>query len=242
MILGDSNTSQGEFDVKIEQSLIKSSGKNVSVIKIGIPSYNTSQEVELLKTKLIDLKPDFVVLQFTPNDFTITPVVVKIGNEMMYLSAQGEKRFLTNEFLYKNSKLYSSYILYRLLINNSGASDSKPDSLRWEQQVEAMKLTMQDFATFVKSNNIEALVLVYPIFDKDKGKTETEEIIRILSSNDIKYIDMTLVANKFGGPENFQQPVVEGDVDTIHPNRDWDDVVSDTLIEYIEVHTKLMLN
>lgn len=53
---------------------------------------------------------------------------------------------------------------------------------------------------------------------------------------------MTLVANKFGGPENFQQPVVEGDVDTIHPNRDWDDVVSDTLIEYIEVHTKLMLN
>ncbi len=64
------------FSYYLEQKLneistkSKEPKKHYRVINFGRSGYNTIQEVELIKTKVLDYKPDLIILQFFYNDFS----------------------------------------------------------------------------------------------------------------------------------------------------------------------------
>jgi hypothetical protein len=75
-VIGDSHAFSSEvrrydrtFPARLEADLRSMSPeRSVVVLNFGVPGYNTAQELELFQTKVMDLAPDLVILQFTIND------------------------------------------------------------------------------------------------------------------------------------------------------------------------------
>lgn len=108
--IGDSHTfcaqikySRDAYPQKIEYYLNELYGVDKArVLNFGIPGYNTAQELELLKSKVLGFKPDLVILQITINDTHICNYI------------QPENRFL-NHMIHK-SELFA-FILKKILYN-----------------------------------------------------------------------------------------------------------------------------
>ncbi len=75
LILGDSVTFgwgvnlEDTFVKKLEKILNEREGREFEVINLGVPGYNTRQEVEFFKEKGLALDPDLVLVGFLDNDF-----------------------------------------------------------------------------------------------------------------------------------------------------------------------------
>ncbi|MFZ4394490.1 MAG: SGNH/GDSL hydrolase family protein [Kiritimatiellia bacterium] len=74
-VIGDSHTysvlspkRENSFPARLQHHLNAIAGRQVKVLNFGVPGYNTIQELEVLRTKVLRLKPDLVVLQYTVND------------------------------------------------------------------------------------------------------------------------------------------------------------------------------
>lgn len=78
-VIGDSHTysikvknAEDAFPQKIEYYLNHAlSEDNVRVLNFGVPGYNTAQELELLKQKVLKFNPNLVILQYSINDIHI---------------------------------------------------------------------------------------------------------------------------------------------------------------------------
>ncbi len=74
-VIGDSHTYSTEskywynsFPARMEHHLASLGAKNVKILNFGLPGSNTSQQLEILRTKVLPLKVDLVVLQYCIND------------------------------------------------------------------------------------------------------------------------------------------------------------------------------
>lgn len=249
LILGDSNTNRGNFDKLLESSLNDiSRDKNIKfdVVKVGIESYNTKQEVELLKTELLKLRPNFIVLQYTPNDFQISPVAVKINNQIVYFSSNGTSNIENNSFLFRNSSLYRIYKLSKLVSfkgsSNTGDRLTNETSYQWETERKEMAKTLDIYRDILVSNNIRSVALVYPIFNGLQWTRESDEMIRLLSERSVDQIDLLEMSKSNGGISTYQQKTESGVIDVFHPNGKFDVLVADALLNYLLSNRILPIN
>lgn len=236
LIVGDSNTYRGNFDKLLEEKLntiFKDSNKHFSVLKIGVESYNTYQEVELLNTKAIKLNPNMIILQFTLNDFWFSSVALRIDDRIVYFSPRGEKSFETNNFLFKYSSLYRFYALNKLLVDEAYLADSNQDAVfLWEDKVKSMDKTLDIYREMVKGYQIPSVVLIYPQFSGRQPERERNTILDLLKKKDLDFIDLLPLTEDFGGPAYFQS-YDNGQVDSLHPQRNFDSIAADALTQYI---------
>src|SRR5262249_27247597 len=75
-VVGDSHTyatkvksTTETFPSQLEKYLNQNTGQRiVKVLNFGVPGYNTAQELELLKTKVLMFEPRMIILQYCIND------------------------------------------------------------------------------------------------------------------------------------------------------------------------------
>lgn len=73
-VVGDSQSfgwkvgSENSYPKLLEVMLNKIGKSRFEVINFSVPGYNTAQQAELIKTKVIKFSPDLVILAFDPND------------------------------------------------------------------------------------------------------------------------------------------------------------------------------
>ena len=74
-VIGDSHTYsvkakrwQDSFPARLEDHLGTLHGRPVRVLNFGVPGYNMAQELEVLRTKVLPLHVDLVILQYCIND------------------------------------------------------------------------------------------------------------------------------------------------------------------------------
>jgi len=110
-VVGDSHTyatrakSMTEtFPSQLEKYLNQSIGQRVvKILNFGIPGYNTAQELELLKTKVLIFQPKMVILQYCINDTHICNYIQP--EDKKFNSLMHKSQFLV--LLWKNL-LYSA--------------------------------------------------------------------------------------------------------------------------------------
>ncbi len=77
-VVGDSTSfglfvgSEHSFPKKLEKKLENYGKREYEVINFSVPGYNTAQELELIKSKVLDYKPDLILLYFCGNDTHLT--------------------------------------------------------------------------------------------------------------------------------------------------------------------------
>jgi len=59
---------QDSFPARLEHHLVALRGRPVKVLNFGVPGYNMAQELEVLRTKVLPLRVDLIILQYCIND------------------------------------------------------------------------------------------------------------------------------------------------------------------------------
>lgn len=74
-VIGDSHTysvrsakREDSFPARLEHHLKALTDKSIKVLNFGVPGYNMTQELEVLRAKTLPFKPDLVILQYCIND------------------------------------------------------------------------------------------------------------------------------------------------------------------------------
>jgi hypothetical protein len=72
-VIGDSHTfhfarRQNSFPARLEHHLKVLTGKNIKVLNFGVPGYDMAQELEILKVKALQFRPNLIILQYCIND------------------------------------------------------------------------------------------------------------------------------------------------------------------------------
>lgn len=162
-IIGDSITfgigvAQEEiFSERLETSLHNLCGKNkVEVINFGVPAYNTTQELEVLKIRALPYKPDLVIIAYYLNDI-FPPVDISRDLE-----------FSLKGFFYKHSHLFR--LVYDRIKESGWQSDRKmsytqelavnysDDSKLWQER----KSEFKEFRKISEENNFKVIFMLIP--------------------------------------------------------------------------------
>src|SRR3989344_5016627 len=227
LIIGDSNTAWSNFD-KILQQKINSQKMNFptqyQVYKIGISGYNTVQETDLFFNDIVSFSWDYLILQFTMNDFEYFPVIYQNGGKVLLMAADGTT-VIPIQNLFRYSSFYKAALI-TVLNNNS----KKVERI---ENVAKVKNALKKFNDYARSRQIPFLVVIYPIFDKHQWPTERQELITTLNSFDIDYTDL------FNIPKVKTNPVKyaitnNGGYDIIHPNKSFDQIVADSIYDFLQ--------
>jgi|GEM_PF-4491235 len=121
------------------KALVDSGNHRTQVINTGVPSYNTEQEVEFLRTEGVRYSPNWVIVGFCWNDLSDKTGVRVDGNGMLVSEGAGEpnhlRRMMESELGYQlRNALKESRLLYALSIGTAilggGDEQGKATSLR----------------------------------------------------------------------------------------------------------------
>jgi len=104
------------FPKRLEHHLNKRQEKRYEVYNFSVPGYNTAQERELLKERVISYDPDMAILVFCPNDI-----------EMPYLFKPKVTFF---NYLH-NRSFFLHYLLYRLDLLLKDKREESPTKKIW---------------------------------------------------------------------------------------------------------------
>lgn len=231
LILGDSNTYRANLQIPLEDNLssLKVFGdRKVEVVKVGVESYNTSQEIDILKKYLIEIDPDLVIIQFTLNDFDASPIVIKDQGKLIFMASPQEPKIPINKFLFENSSIYRVVLFKKHLLGKETTLGVDPKI--WNSKLETMQSALDDFKKIIDNSGKEGLFVIYPIFSQKQWSGELNAIKVLLNSRRIPYIDMLEESKPFGGPEAFENKDTN---DKLHPTRDFDNLVVNAISSYI---------
>jgi hypothetical protein len=103
-VVGDSTSfgwkvGQDQSFPKVLESLLNSTGRAYEVINFSVPGYNTSQELALIKYRVIKFEPDMIILVYCGND--------------RYMSNYFKPKKTPLNFLY-NSSCFARYALCQI--------------------------------------------------------------------------------------------------------------------------------
>ncbi len=113
MLLGDSIMQSREFSQPIISALKnKNPGVSLSFFNAGVGGWDTQQEALYLETYGLKYKPDLVILQFCMNDFSSSPIFIRMRDGQFAAFNAGKLGKYLN-----NSPLSQSQIFQRLLFS-----------------------------------------------------------------------------------------------------------------------------
>ncbi len=96
--------------------LMKKDGSNVEIVNAGVAGYNTAQQALFLERIFDDIRPDYVVVMYLPNDlFANEPIANSDGNGEL---AKGDASAVVGGRGSKKSQLQTVILLKRLLMKN----------------------------------------------------------------------------------------------------------------------------
>jgi lysophospholipase L1-like esterase len=129
----------------------------VEVLNFGVPGYNSFQECTLLKNRVLAFDPDLVIMTFSPDDVSTTPVVLNVGSSMCLFRNHFEGIGILNNSVHWT--IFRSSHLYRFLYKQAALAfaapeggfevgDSKPE-VEWLNVCRAADLCAERGAAFL---------------------------------------------------------------------------------------------
>ncbi|GDX82356.1 hypothetical protein LBMAG42_41670 [Deltaproteobacteria bacterium] len=90
LVVGDSISTQTKWPAALTDALSAGWGGTARLHAVGVPGYNTCQELAMYREKVALYDPDLVILQATANDARGSPVLTTInGRARYYMSNEG---------------------------------------------------------------------------------------------------------------------------------------------------------
>lgn len=155
LVLGDSVSQEGTYIRKLERLLsLHYDESSLIIVNAGVVGYNLEMEYKYLIHRGIELNPDLVILQFNPNDFTHTPVIIR-HKDGKWLAFDKKKiyRFF-NPFLFARSNLYK-FIMLKMM---KQAQDFQAPYMFKEK----IKTTLDKMQKLLYSREIPLVILYFP--------------------------------------------------------------------------------
>ncbi len=157
LFLGDSVTHWGAY-VEYFEKLAKGDYQDGSIemVNAGTMGYDMSLVYRYLKFRGLKLQPDLAVIQFNPNDFVSTPVIIKENDSWFAYDRREIHRFLS-PFLFSRSKLYRTIFLRAMAY--SGLHDDYKNNV---------KEPLKNIKSLLGKHGIPFYVLYFPPLVEEK--------------------------------------------------------------------------
>ncbi|MCK6527551.1 GDSL-type esterase/lipase family protein [Myxococcota bacterium] len=153
--LGDSVTHQKYYTDFLEAILSSRLGVPVDVWNTGAPGLSTPEEVGLLRSRGTELDPDVVLLQFSPNDFSNTPVFFEYQGQVWLGENSGGEFAGVSRPLYRYSSLYRTWVHARVAWRGGGGGGPLG-------RVDAVRSALADLYHLTEARGVPALVVRFP--------------------------------------------------------------------------------
>jgi len=168
----------------LEQKLnvMKPNNLKYEVLNFGFPNGNTIQEVEILKTKVLDYSPDLVIIGFYYNDIE--------GIAKKNKSSETKNMFTViynlDQFLSEKSRFFS-YLKFKLqntkpIVSIFHKTSTVPYVLNLFEENStifvAFKASLQKIGDLTRENNISVLLVVHPLLTNVNNPYPLSEIHR----------------------------------------------------------------
>jgi len=140
--------------------------KKYEVINFGILGYGTTEEAELIKTKVMEYRPDMIILGYTLDDPVISPnpyLAEKTNGSCFLYGTDIKVSCMVNKFIFsskmstfilgKMSDVYFSIFDYYKILYGS--------KRKWENVVNGFS----DISKVSKQNNIPIVVVIFPLME-----------------------------------------------------------------------------
>lgn len=177
--------------------------QKIEVLNFSVPGYNTIQEYEYLKTKIIFYEPDLIILNFFMNDVVSLNGQVSSNIEPLPGEARlGLSKKIINIFYYIGSKSYfAQYLLSHVAVlarrtgvrqgyisDFKGAYEDKNEN--WQECRKFLLKTKK----FARDNNASFIVAIIPFLsdlnDRHPLKKEIEIVNNYCLANDIDTLNL----------------------------------------------------
>ena len=203
---------EDSYPFVLEQSL-KASNFDVEVINAGEIGYSSYQGLNLLKSNIINLKPDIITVSYIINDidkyrffrsnFLPDKELKPLSNFVVIIS-----NFIYNSNLFK---LINKVITYNLSKKQQYYGKNYNN-----QYIENRRVSLQDYETnlkefinFAKSNNIKIIFIVMPVNLPTKKIPTKQELIEI--NKLMVQFENVLQQNNYSECKNILQKVLSID-------------------------------
>jgi len=208
ILLGDSITGDSPYSEKLMNGLRWVYPKmKFNFLVAGVPGWDTWQEAEYLRTRVEQLKPQLVILQFCINDFAVTPVFWRGPDGNFYAYNAGKWSQYINKDLMTHSRL-ARKVVYRLL--QRFPQEPTPEDDKVSEGFKAAVELSQRYKFTLR-------IVLLPAFgekrDFDKGQRETVRAIIAENKLEALTIDLLDLPTQYPTHEWQREPG-----DAIHPN------------------------
>ncbi|MBC8374727.1 MAG: hypothetical protein H8E26_01710 [FCB group bacterium] len=181
LFIGDSVTIRGKIIAALQEIL---GDKDFEYWNAGVESYNTLQEVNLLKKYNLAINPDHVILTFHLNDFETTPVSFYQDKKLL-VYAPNTRLENINPWLFQHSYFYRLVVGLMVSLNNSSR----------EAIIQEVQDSLTEIRDILAEKNVEFTVLVLPYLKPYREwspieKSSRNQIISILNQNGIPHVDL----------------------------------------------------
>ena len=245
LAIGDSVT-EGAFLTEEERYinrlatiLSEKTGRTVEAINAGIGGYNTWQELELLRTKGLSVKPDLIIVGVCLNDFFGKKPALRKGLfDRIVENYRDGSRARHFDFIYQRSDLYK--LIYDFFATKRrGGLDGKNylhyledyEYLIKPEDFEKWKNPFMEMLSLAEDNNAKMVFVIFPLENQIvKGKDNSYvPLSDFFKKNNAYYIDLI---------GYFKDHLAEGQPlykkrDIIHPSALGHKIVAEAIADYI---------
>ncbi len=257
LFLGDSliwtgkTSSDQLYTEVIEERLNAARGADahhIEVINAGIPGYTTYQELEFLKQYGLDMEPDVLVLGFVFNDVYYKYLHKPTSDNLLATDPEVTLQYL-DKHSFPDSLLAWSYLanLIQPRVAYQLQKRSGQPTFPFEQRADFFlawkpygwnetKPLLSEMKTLAHNNSINFMVIIFPVSDQvnDTYRSKNLEYVLypqarlkgILEELEIPYLDLTDTLYQNGGIALYE--------DYLHLNAQGNDVIANTLTDYLQ--------
>lgn len=236
--LGDSGmfgwgVNQGSNYLDVATRILNGRGDGVTyeALNTGTPGYNTQMEVELLKDRGLDYKPDIVVVGWCENDFSLSHFFLKE-------TPLPKDHLVLYDYVFDRER-YRALLGGPEITDRAGVTDKKTGKLKMEEvpdRLEAgtgeagVRAAMAELKELGAKHGFKTLVFG-PM--RDPGPSFPYDVKKILKELGLEFVDTYAKVDASKYPENYY-------VHAMHPRDGGHFVLGELLVKELDARGWLM--
>jgi lysophospholipase L1-like esterase len=224
VLLGDSITMDGAYSGKLINALrVTYPERQLNFLTAGVAGWDTAQEYKYLRSRISDLKPDWVLVQFCINDFARTPVIWRDADGRFLAYNAGRWGDILKPRLMSHSRL-ARKILYALLQR----FPQEP-----ENDVAKVKAALQGLRRLSETYSFTFRFILVPALGAgpEHGEAYIRGLIRKVVADlnmQNQTIDLMGLVDKYDTRQWRRSPM-----DVIHPNDDGAKIMAEEIVQVL---------
>lgn len=223
------------FDNQLE-AMLDSDAAPVEVLNMGVPGYNTAQEMITLRRRGLDLDPDLVLVAWVTNDFDATPtcVATEDGIKQIWRTEPPVPVWLdlpprAQLWMLSHSALWR--VISRAAVARRAAAGLAETTESFPLSTLGNSVALLEIADTAASRSAGVLFVLFPAFGAPELDGTLDQAVEFMGHNDLPHLDLR---PRFDGVD----PVLLRQFrhDPIHPSALACEIAARSVAEYLEEH------